>query len=217
MKADGSGITLKMGGDGTIFYDFERLTALGREATLNQPDGVTPPCAASATSVCDDVIASDVKATFGTPLAGPGRRSLLALQDAGSSESRRPACGHPHLRRPSVLGPSSWMTRARRCIGWPTRTAATKDKTGTYRVERRRFFGSGDVGANWERLESRRAQRIDRGRAVRGVGRLQRLSLRTTPAWTTRAPTPIRATTRRATSPMPPTACSTSWTTRPGE
>ena len=77
MKADGGGLTLKMGGDGTIFFDFEELGALGGPAVLNQPEDVPSgmACAGSATSVCDDVVASDVEATFGTPLADPDGES----------------------------------------------------------------------------------------------------------------------------------------------
>ena len=168
MKADGSGITLKMGGDGTIFYDFERLTALGREATLNQPDGVTPPCAASATSVCDDVIASDVKATFGTPLADPDGEASWHFK---MRVPVNPDAPHVDTRTYADLPSGSKFVddEGKTLYRVADANGRYKDKTGTYRVERA-VLGSGDVGANWERLESRRAQRIDRGRPSEELG-----------------------------------------------
>ena len=61
---------MKMGGAGTIFYDMERLTAIGPSATFsNQPMNVA--CANENNAVCDDPTTMDVTAAFDNPAKDP--------------------------------------------------------------------------------------------------------------------------------------------------
>ena len=193
MKADGSGITLKMGGDGTIFYDFERLNAQGGTAALNQPDGVT--CTASSTSVCDDVIASDVKATFGTPLADPDGEASWHFK---MRVPVNPDAPHVETRDFDNIPYGSLFRddELRMLFRVPDEDGRYEDKDGKYREERLPIRNSGgnlittttptalnsvslagtlDVAGNperadWKPLETRRAQRIDRGRPSEELG-----------------------------------------------
>ena len=194
MKADGSGIILKMGGDGTIFYDFERLNALGGAAALSQPENVPSgmACAAASDSTCDDVLASDVKATFGTPLADPDGESSWHFK------MRVPVNPDaPHVETRDFDSIPSWALFRDDGLNMLFRVSdedgAYEDGDGKYRIERLRIRDSGgdllaaaqannaslagmlDVANNperseWKPLETRRAQRIDRGRPSEELG-----------------------------------------------
>ena len=161
MRATGDGMTLRMGGAGTIFYDMERLTALGPGATQNQPGGGT--CANTDNAACDDPTTSDIEAAFGTPVADPDGTAAW------------------HFRLPVPVNPATPHTETRTYASLPNWAKYTdddlgrtlyrvsdaagpyEDGVGKYRVERA-VAGSGDVQAGWQLLEFRRALRIDRGR-----------------------------------------------------
>ena len=194
MKADGSGIILKMGGDGTIFYDFERIGALGGAAALNQPENVPSgmACAAASDSTCDDVVASDVKATFGTPLADPDGESSWHFKMRVPVDPDA-----PHVETRDFDAVPSWALFRDDGLNMlfrvPDEDGSYEDGDGKYRIERLRIRDSGgtlltanqannaslagmlDVANNpersaWKPLETRRAQRIDRGRPSEELG-----------------------------------------------
>ena len=200
MNADGGGIALKMGGDGTVFFDFERIGALGGAAVQNQPEGVA--CVA-ASETCDDVIASDVEATFGTPVADPDGEASWHFKmrvpvnpDAPHTDPRADPLsnGDPN---PAFDDLPSWALfrddELRMLFRVPDEDGPYEDGDGKYRVERLRIRDSSgglltaaqannvslagmlDVTnnperADWKPLETRRAQRIDRGRPSEELG-----------------------------------------------
>ena len=179
MNADGGGIALKMGGDGTIFFDFERIGALGGAAALNQPAGVT--CTAGSDSKCDDVIASDVTATFGKPVADPDGEAAWHFKmrvpvnpDAPHVETRDFDALPGWAKFTDDAGNTLFQVRD------PNGPYEDEDEDGKfrYRVERAPIdtdlattIGPTHPGrADWKPLETRRAQRIDRGRPSEELG-----------------------------------------------
>ena len=70
LERDGSGFTMKMGGAGTIFYDMERLTAIGPSATFSNQVG-NGACANENNAVCDDPTTMDITAAFDNPAKDP--------------------------------------------------------------------------------------------------------------------------------------------------
>ena len=181
MNADGDGITLKMGGDGTIFYDFEvEHSALGSGGAAyeaqNQPEGAT--CAVTAGSTpaeksagkCDDAIARDVTATFGTPVADPDgeaawhfRTRVPVSPDTPHTETRDLAVLESWSKFRDDEGKTLFQVRD------PNGPYEDEDEDGKfrYRVERAEL-GSQEDG--WKPLEHRRALRIARGRPVEELG-----------------------------------------------
>ena len=194
MKADGSGIILKMGGDGTIFYDFERLRRAGRRRG-GEPARKRAPGHGVRLRLRLDVRRRDGERREGhlrDAAGGPGRRILLALQDAGPVNPDAP---HVETRTSTRFraGPCSGTTGSTCCSGCPTRTAPTR--TGTASTGSRDCAYATVVvicsrlprpttpalrvcltlpttrgGADWKPLETRRAQRIDRGRPSEELG-----------------------------------------------
>ena len=177
MKEDGGGITLKMGGDGTIFFDFERLRAIGGAAALNQPENA-PACVAAFDSTCDDVIASDVKATFGTPVADPDGEAAWHFKmrvpvnpDAPHVDTRSDYHTLPTYVR-FVDDDGNTLFRA------PDENGPYTDENGQkYRVERTPIvtdlattLAADSERAEWMPLEASRAQRIARGRPSEELG-----------------------------------------------
>ena len=177
MKEDGGGITLKMGGDGTIFFDFERLRAIGGAAVLNQPENA-PACVAASDSTCDDVIASDVKATFGTPVADPDGEAAWHFKmrvpvnpDAPHVDTRSDYHTLPTYVR-FVDDNGSTLFRV------PDENGPYTDENGQkYRVERTPIvtdlattLAADSERAEWMPLEANRAQRIARGRPSEELG-----------------------------------------------
>ncbi len=177
MKEDGGGITLKMGGDGTIFFDFERLRAIGGAAVLNQPENA-PACVAASLSTCDDVIASDVKATFGTPVADPDGEAAWHFKmrvpvnpDAPHVDTRSDYHTLPTYVR-FVDDDGNTLFRA------PDENGPYTDENGQkYRVERTPIvtdlattLAADPERAEWMPLEANRAQRIARGRPSEELG-----------------------------------------------
>ena len=161
MRATGDGMTLRMGGTGTIFYDMERLTALGPGATQNQPGGGT--CANTDNAACDDPTTSDIEAAFGTPVADPDGAAAWYFR---LPVPVNPATPHTETRTYASL--PNWAKYTDDDLGrtlYRVSDAAGpyEDGAGKYRVERA-VAGSGDVQAGWQPLEFRRALRIDRGR-----------------------------------------------------
>ena len=70
LKRDGSGFTMKMGGRGNIFYDMERLAAIGPSTTFSNQDG-NGACANVNRGTCDDPTTSDITAVFDNPAMDP--------------------------------------------------------------------------------------------------------------------------------------------------
>ena len=189
MNADGDGITLKMGGDGTIFFDFERIGALGNAAAQNQPEHVPSgmACAAAADSKCDDVIASDVTATFGTPVADPDgeaawhfRMRVPVNPDAPHTDPRADPLsnGDPN---PAFDSLPSWARftddAGNTLFRVPDEDGPYEDKDGKYRVERTPIvtdlattLAADPERADWKPLETKRAQRINWGRPTEELG-----------------------------------------------
>ena len=162
MRADGDGMTLRMGGDGTIFYDMERLTALGPGSVTNQPGGGT--CANTDNAKCDDPATSDIEAVFGTPVADPDGDAAWHFR---LPVPANPATPHTETRTYSTL--PGWATFeddvGRTLYRVSDADGPYEDGDGKYRVERA-VAGSGDVQTGWQPMEYRRALRIDRGRPV---------------------------------------------------
>ena len=179
MKEDGGGITLKMGGDGTIFFDFERQRAIGGAAALNQPDNVPSgmACADGSASTCDDVIASDVTATFGRPVADPDGEAAWHFK---MRVPVNPDAPHVDTRRNFHMLPG-WAKftddSGNTLFRVPDEDGPYKDKDGRYRVERTPIvtdlattLAADPARAEWKPLEASRAQRIDRGRPSEELG-----------------------------------------------
>ena len=174
MKADGSGVTLRMGGDGTIFYDMERLIALGPGGFTNQPGNVA--CANVDNAKCDDPTTSDVEATFGTPVADPDGEAAWHLK---LPVPVNPATPTVETRTPYTSLPSGWArftdngeasgNTLFRVPASDDEYAEYEDEDGRYNVERA-VYASSDVGDDWEPLEFRRAVRIQRGRPADELG-----------------------------------------------
>ena len=180
MNADGGGITLEMGGDGTIFYDFEvEHSALGSGGATyeaqNQPEGATCAVTGSA-GKCDDAIARDVTATFGTPVADPDgeaawhfRMRVPVSPDTAHTETRDLAVLHSWSKFTDDEGNTLFRV--------PDEDGPYEDKDGKYRVERTPIvtdlattLAADPERANWKPLEHRRALRIARGRPVEELG-----------------------------------------------
>ena len=70
LKEDGSGFTMKMGGAGVIFYDMERLTAIGPNDDYSNQVG-NGACANVDNALCDDPTTSDIAAVFDNPAKDP--------------------------------------------------------------------------------------------------------------------------------------------------
>ena len=181
MNADGDGITLKMGGDGTIFYDFEvEHSALGSGGAAyeaqNQPEGAT--CAVTAGSTpaeksagkCDDAIARDVTATFGTPVADPDgeaawhfRMRVPVSPDTPHTETRELAELESWSKFRDDEGKTLFQVKD------PNGPYEDEDEEGKFRYKVvRAELGSQEDG--WKPLEHRRALRIARGRPVEELG-----------------------------------------------
>ncbi len=171
MKADG--LTLKMGGDGTIFFDFERLGALGSGGAAyeaeNQPEGATCAVTGSA-GKCDDAIASDVTATFGTPVADPDGEAAWHFK---MRVPVNPAAPHVDTRDFDALPGWAKFTddAGNTLFRVPDPDGPYEDGDGRYRVERTPIvtdlattLAADAERADWKPLETKRAQRIDRGR-----------------------------------------------------
>ncbi len=173
MKADGSGVTLRMGGDGTIFYDMERLIALGPGTFTNQPGNGA--CANVDNAKCDDPTTSDVEATFGTPVADPDGEAAWHLK---LPVPVNPATPTVETRTPYTSLPSGWArftdngeatgNTLFRVPASDDEYAEYEDEDGRYNVERA-VYGP-DVGDDWKPLEFRRALRIQRGRPADELG-----------------------------------------------
>ncbi len=179
MKADGGGVTLKMGGDGVIFYDMERLIALGPGAFTNQPGNGA--CANVDDAKCDDPTTSDVTATFGTPVADPDGEAAWHFK---MRVSVNPATPTVETRTPYTSLPSGWArftdngeATGNTLFRVPDEDGPYEDKDGRYRVERTPIvtdlattLAADPERADWKPLEFRRALRIQRGRPADELG-----------------------------------------------
>ena len=178
MKADGGGVTLRMGGDGTIFYDMERLIALGPatgpNAFTNQPGN--GPCANVDNAKCDDPASSDVEATFGTPVADPDGEAAWHLK---LPVPVNPATPHVETRDFDALPGWAKFTddEGNTLFRVPDENGPYEDKDGKYRVEKTPIvtdlattLAADPERADWKPLEFRRALRIQRGRPADEMG-----------------------------------------------
>ena len=178
MKADGGGVTLRMGGDGTIFYDMERLIALGPatgpNAFTNQPGN--GPCANVDNAKCDDPASSDVEATFGTPVADPDGEAAWHLKLPAPVN---PATPHVETRDFDALPGWAKFTddEGNTLFRVPDGDGPYEDKDGKYRVEKTPIvtdlattLAADPERADWKPLEFRRALRIQRGRPADEMG-----------------------------------------------
>ena len=172
MKADGGGVTLKMGGDGVIFNDMERLTALGPGLFSNQPGN--GGCVDVDDAKCDDPTTSDVEATFGTPVADPDGEAAWHFK---MRVPVNPATPHVETRAFRVydLLPGRFTDdEGNTLFRVPDEDGPYEDKDGRYRVERTPIVVdlliTLDDDPEWKPLETKRAQRIDRGRPSEELG-----------------------------------------------
>ncbi len=171
MQADGGGVTLKMGGAGAIFYDMERVIALGPSNTISNQPG-NGPCVNVDNAKCDDPTTSDVTATFGTPVADPDGEAAWHLKLRVSANPETP---HVETRDFDALPGWAKFTddAGNTLFRVPDEDGPYEDKDGRYRVERTPIVTdlattlAADPGrADWKPLEFRRALRIQRGRPV---------------------------------------------------
>ncbi len=101
LNEDGSGFTMKMGGPGTIFYDMERLTAIGPGTFSNQPGNGA--CASADAVPCDDHTTSDITAAFDNPAKDPDGDAAYHFSMVVPVNSETP---HADPRSVNVDGPS---------------------------------------------------------------------------------------------------------------
>ena len=174
MKADGGGVTLRMGGDGTIFYDMERVIALGPGSFTNQPGNGA--CANVDNAKCDDPTTSDVEATFGTPVADPDGEAAWHLK---LPVPVNPATPHAETRDFDSLPGWAKFTddEGNTLFRVPDEDGPYEDKDGRYRVEKTPIvtdlattLAADPERADWKPLEFRRALRIQRGRPADEMG-----------------------------------------------
>ena len=235
LKRDGSGFTMKMGGAGTIFYDMERLTAIGPSTTFSNQVG-NGACANVDNAKCDDPTTMDVTAAFDNPAKDPDgdaswhfRMVVPTNPDTPHTETRPTGADqlpdwlkftnadgkrayrvNPSYTGVVDLGDDGAMggddADAADTMGYANLDSEEyTDPTGAkYKVAWLPSAFTVPTGATL--LEGRRATRIDAGLPVDQLASTPSSS-RTTPAWTAAS---------TAISNTRPTACSTSWITRPG-
>ena len=175
MQADGGGVTLKMSGDGVIFNDMERLTALGPGLFSNQPGN--GGCADVDDAKCDDPTTSDVEAAFGTPVADPDGEAAWHFKMRVPVNPKTPHVETRAFRVYDLLPGRFTDDAGNTLFRVPDEDGPYEDKDGRYRVERTPIvvtlpitLGDPAARATWKPLETKRAQRIDRGRPSEELG-----------------------------------------------
>ena len=167
LERDGSGFTMKMGGAGTIFYDMERLTAIGPSATFsNQPMNVA--CANENNAVCDDPTTMDITAAFDNPAKDPDGDASYHFRVVVPTN---PATPHIEERPTGTDQLPGWLqfTNNKGEHAWRVSDAAGpyEDEDGKYKVVWALPASAPDGG---KLVEYRRAARIDAGLPLDQLG-----------------------------------------------
>ena len=169
LKEDGSGFTMKMGGDGIIFYDMERLTAIGPNNDYsNQPGNVA--CAGVDDAKCDDPTTSDITAVFDNPAKDPDGEAAYHFSMVVPTNPETP---HTETREDNAGGKSlpDWLifknSLGQQAYRVSDAAGPYTDGDGKYKVV---WAAEADAPDGGVILEYRRANRIANGLPVDQLG-----------------------------------------------
>ena len=169
LKEDGSGFTMKMGGDGIIFYDMERLTAIGPNNDYsNQPGNVA--CAGVDDAKCDDPTTSDITAVFDNPAKDPDGEAAYHFSMVVPTNPETP---HTETREDNAGGESlpDWLifknSLGQQAYRVSDAAGPYTDGDGKYKVV---WAAEADAPDGGVILEYRRANRIANGLPVDQLG-----------------------------------------------